>query len=101
MDDVRGCVAHCKTSYPTADIFQIHAFSQDWPDLALGFRRRVVAPELTANTVVLGAKGNVEGFVYVHGRLAYIVRKPNDLFWRHVRHHRMLGQNAYTGQYET
>lgn len=76
-----------KPSHKDCEVF---LFQQMWPSTSCGFGGISGQAFTKADTVVIiGPRG--DACIYIAGRFAYYIRRPNDRFTQDLERHRMLG----------
>jgi hypothetical protein len=102
LDDVMARpVRHSTSEEPLDDStpestlsLNVTSFRQTWPDASCGFGG-IAAQVLTdAQTVVVSAPDGSLALVYVRGKFAYVVERPNQAFWDAVRDRQLPGAAA-------
>lgn len=66
----------------------VYSFPQTWNDTSLGFGGIAGQAFTSAQTTVV-IMHSLKAAVYFSRRLAYIIEKPNDVFFEHLCQHKM------------
>jgi hypothetical protein len=75
-------------------------FVQTWGSTALGFGGIGGQAFTSAYVSVIESNLTGEHAVYFHGRLAYVIDRPNEKFWEDVHRHRMVDAKDGKATYE-
>lgn len=75
-------------------------FVQTWGSTALGFGGMGGQAITSAYVCVIESNLTGEHAVYFHGRLAYVIKHPNEKFWEDVHKHRMVDASMGKSHYE-
>lgn len=75
-------------------------FVQTWGSTALGFGGIGGQAITSAYVSVIESNLTGEHAVYFHGRLAYVIDRPNEKFWADVHGHRMVDARDGKAAYE-
>ena len=75
-------------------------FVQTWGSTALGFGGIGGQAFTSAYVSVIESNLTGEHAVYFHGRLAYVINRPNEKFWEDVHRHRMVDAKDGKSTYE-
>lgn len=84
---------------PWEEEVKVVMFEQAWESTALGFGGVGGSAITSAYTVVVFGPCR-DACVYVGGRLAYHVKRPNEAFMEALAARNMVGAGGYRGQYE-
>lgn len=82
------------------DMTVVAMFVQTWGSTALGFGGIGGQAITSAYVTVIESNLTGEHAVYFYGRLAYVIRRPNEKFWEDVHGHRMVDANLGKATYE-
>lgn len=76
-------------SHASDEVVVVGMFPQTWPSTALGFGGLGGAAVTTDYTVVLSSTHCSDYLVYFGGKFAYMIQKPNTLFFEHLGQRQM------------
>lgn len=78
----------------------VHCFAQTWGDTSCGFGGMAGQSITTCDVVVVQEMVRCCAVVYINGKSAYAIRRPNKKFYEDLSRKRMIGWSDYARQYE-
>jgi hypothetical protein len=82
------------------DLTVYSMFPQTWGSTALGFGGIGGQAITSAYVCVIESDLLAQFAVYFGGRLAYVIKRPNQVFFEHIANHKMVDAKLGTSTYE-